>query len=462
MHNHHQQQHFKLNNIISKLAVIVLSIVLLTGISLVPALQVEVYGQVQQQLQPKQQNQVGLNQVIKQIAQQVANANPGTNATHVHQILVQLAKQTAQTASQEQAIKEIRQIASQVATYPFGTVSLSLAQFAKQVASGSSSVMQVAQQIIQEKSSTGKDVSGSVITKAVQTATGATSNNINQVIRQAAQTLANAAGVPVQYVEAVIIQIALQVSQAQGKAISGQTIFEIANQIAQNPNGVLAQAIIQLAKQYVADNGRTSQTVQIINNVIKTGGSSSKTIVKVIERDGGGNNTIPGPSTCTPGQYYDSLQKKCVTPPVPDRGCIGFQSLKYNTIEKRWECVGQINPTPQPEPPVVNETNDDEEEIPIIGPVLGEEEEPAPECTDPETGVPILCNILGEEAEEEEEGVEDDAEEEVEEEEEEDVEEEESDEEESENESESEESSSDDEEESNSSEDESSADDEEE
>jgi hypothetical protein len=37
----------------------------------------------------------------------------------VQQILVQLAKQTAQTASQEQAIKEIRQISSQVAKYPF-------------------------------------------------------------------------------------------------------------------------------------------------------------------------------------------------------------------------------------------------------------------------------------------------------------------------------------------------------
>jgi hypothetical protein len=51
----------------------------------------------------------------------------------VQQILVQLAKQTAQTASQEQAIKEIRQIASQVTTYPFDTVSQSLAQFAEQV-----------------------------------------------------------------------------------------------------------------------------------------------------------------------------------------------------------------------------------------------------------------------------------------------------------------------------------------
>ena len=92
----------------SVLEVIALSIVLLTDISLVPALQIGVNGQVQQQQQPQQQKQVGLSQVIKQIAQKVANANPGTSATNVQQILVQLAKQTVQTASQEQAIKEIR------------------------------------------------------------------------------------------------------------------------------------------------------------------------------------------------------------------------------------------------------------------------------------------------------------------------------------------------------------------
>jgi hypothetical protein len=51
MHNQQKQQHLKTNNIISKLAVIVLSIVLLTGISLVPVLQSEVYSQVQQQQQ---------------------------------------------------------------------------------------------------------------------------------------------------------------------------------------------------------------------------------------------------------------------------------------------------------------------------------------------------------------------------------------------------------------------------
>jgi hypothetical protein len=41
MHKEQQRQHLKSNNIISKLVVIVLSVVLLTGISLVPALQIE-------------------------------------------------------------------------------------------------------------------------------------------------------------------------------------------------------------------------------------------------------------------------------------------------------------------------------------------------------------------------------------------------------------------------------------
>src|SRR5918999_163315 len=138
MHNQQQQHHLKTNNIISKFAVILLSIVLLTGISLVPALQIGVNGQVQQQQQqqqPQQQKQVGLSQLIKQIAKQVATANPGTNATHVQQILVQLAKQTAQTASKEQAIQEIRQISSHVTTYPFGPLSQVLSHFAQQVAS---------------------------------------------------------------------------------------------------------------------------------------------------------------------------------------------------------------------------------------------------------------------------------------------------------------------------------------
>jgi CHASE3 domain sensor protein len=79
---HREQQRPQPKNIISKLVVIALSIVLLTGISIVPVIQVRIYTQQSQQT-PQQQNKVDLSQAIKQIGQQVADANPGTHPTHV-------------------------------------------------------------------------------------------------------------------------------------------------------------------------------------------------------------------------------------------------------------------------------------------------------------------------------------------------------------------------------------------
>ncbi len=299
-----QQQHLQ-PNIISKLGVIVLSIILLTGISFIPVFQAGVYAQQpqSQQQSPQQQNRVGLSQIIKQIAQQVATANPGTNATNVYQILVQLAKQTAQTSSQAEAIKEIRQISSQVTAYPFGTLSQVLSHFAGLIASGNSSVVQIVQQTLQQKaSSSSNNITQSLSNTAIQEASGG-SRNVNLVIRNAAQILANRVGVPVEKVEAVIIQIALQFAQAQGKSITGQYIFQLANQIIQDPNGVLAQAILQLVTQ--DDGGRTSHTTTIIKNVIKIRGG------------GGGDYGDHGkPPSCNTGYYWDYKEKKCV--PYPD------------------------------------------------------------------------------------------------------------------------------------------------
>jgi hypothetical protein len=62
--------------------------------------------------------------------------------------------------------------------------------------------------------------------------------------------------------------MALEISKAQGKAITGQTIFEVASQIKQNPNGVLTQAIIRLAKQDIHDNGKTDQTSNLIHKTL--------------------------------------------------------------------------------------------------------------------------------------------------------------------------------------------------
>jgi hypothetical protein len=122
-------------NLWSRTAFSFLIIILLTGISLVPAIQVvastqDLQPQIQQQTQ--QPNQIGVSQIIKQIADKVAAANPGTNATSVEQVLTQLAKQNAQASGEANTIEKIRQISSQVTIYPYGTVSQSLAGFANQ------------------------------------------------------------------------------------------------------------------------------------------------------------------------------------------------------------------------------------------------------------------------------------------------------------------------------------------
>ena len=186
MHNQ-QQQYLKTNNIISKFAVIVLSIVLLTGISLVPALQITANGQVQQQQQqPSQQNQVGVSQVIKQIAQQVANANRGTTANQVHQILVQLAKQIAQTSDQSTGIQVIKQIESQVNSFPKGRVSQALIQIAKQQAAGNTTLVTQVMQQAALQIRTGVPGANALVQIALQAAAGG-ALGINQQLNEIAQ-----------------------------------------------------------------------------------------------------------------------------------------------------------------------------------------------------------------------------------------------------------------------------------
>ncbi|MCC2648459.1 MAG: hypothetical protein K0R16_1262, partial [Nitrososphaeraceae archaeon] len=204
---------------------------------------------------------------INQIAQRVASTNPDTNPVQVQQILVQLVKQSAQTASKEKAIEEIRQIYSQVTIYPFGTVSQSLSNFAQQLASGDN-VAYIIEQIIQEKAR-GKNISQSLVNIAVQLVCGG-SGNVNEHVRQAAQIIANQAGVSVEKVESILVQIALQIFKTQGNVVTAQSICQIASHIAHNPSGIIAQAILQLVKQDSDDGGKSGETIQIIKKVVKS------------------------------------------------------------------------------------------------------------------------------------------------------------------------------------------------
>ena len=67
----------------------------------------------------------------------------------------------------------------------------------------------------------------------------------------------------------------MQIAQAQGKDITGQSIFQLANQIANNPNGIFTQLILQLVKQDTDDGGKNGHTVKIIKTVVKGDGGSS-------------------------------------------------------------------------------------------------------------------------------------------------------------------------------------------
>lgn len=115
---------FKKN--MSNLGVISL-IVLLSEISILPSIEIGIYGQQEQQ--PK----IGIRKIINDIAQQVASAHPDTNSTHVKQVIEQLSKHSSESSSKAEVNKEIRQIASQVARYPNGIVSQLLSHFAQEL-----------------------------------------------------------------------------------------------------------------------------------------------------------------------------------------------------------------------------------------------------------------------------------------------------------------------------------------
>jgi hypothetical protein len=214
------------------------------------------------------------NHIVKQIAENVASANTGVNAINVEQILIQLGNQAVESSSREQALKEMTEIHSQVSTYPYGVVSQSLAGLAKLLTTDSNILLPVIQSISQEKLD-GKSISQSIVDIATQQASGG-GKNVIEVLREAAVIISKQVpNVPLDNIESILIQMALQTSEAQGKAITGQTIFEMVNQIIRNPNGVLTQAIVQLANLDTHDLGKTGQTVAVIQKVVKVGGGSN-------------------------------------------------------------------------------------------------------------------------------------------------------------------------------------------
>ena len=118
-----------------ELVLVILSIVSLTGMSILTSIQVTIYGQQQSQPKLEQDQTIDMSKMINEIGQQVAAANPKSNSTLVEQVIVQLAEHTAKTSSKADVNKQISQIASEVDKDPNGIVSQLLSHFAGDLAS---------------------------------------------------------------------------------------------------------------------------------------------------------------------------------------------------------------------------------------------------------------------------------------------------------------------------------------
>src|SRR5829696_6099270 len=99
-----------------KIAVIVLSIMLLGGIFLGPLPQLlrTVDAQAENSINNNNNNNVDTSQVISQISTQLAKVDPSANVSSLQQLLTSLSIQRAQASSQTNALEDIHQISQRV------------------------------------------------------------------------------------------------------------------------------------------------------------------------------------------------------------------------------------------------------------------------------------------------------------------------------------------------------------
>jgi hypothetical protein len=69
------------------------------------------------QSQPSQSGIADVSQIVRQISERVASANPDTDTVFVEQILTELARQSSQVPNQGNILEEIY---SQILAYPYG------------------------------------------------------------------------------------------------------------------------------------------------------------------------------------------------------------------------------------------------------------------------------------------------------------------------------------------------------
>jgi hypothetical protein len=133
----------------------------------------------------------------------------------------------------------------------------------------------------------GEDITQAIEEQAIQKAAGVDAvQKIDQVATQIAnssaeaQTTEDSEEAGASTIEQTIEQIALQTAQVGGNA--NQIINQIAQQVASNPTGPIAQAIQQLAKQYAEGNtDEVQQAAKQIGTQIAKGQNIQQTLVQI-------------------------------------------------------------------------------------------------------------------------------------------------------------------------------------
>ena len=133
----------------------------------------------------------------------------------------------------------------------------------------------------------GEDITQAIAEQAIQKAAGVDAvQTIDQVATQIAnssaeaQTTEDSEEAGASTIEQTIEQIALQTAQVGGNA--NQIINQIAQQVASNPTGPIAQAIQQLAKQYAEGNtDEVQQAAKQIGTQIAKGQNIQQTLVQI-------------------------------------------------------------------------------------------------------------------------------------------------------------------------------------
>jgi hypothetical protein len=193
-------------------------------------------------------------------------------------------EQTDQTAAQDLTADEV---STEEQTDQAGgeDITQAIEQGALEQAGGKNITQAIEQGALEQAG--GEDITQAIEEQAIQKAAGVDAvQKIDQVATQIAnssaeaQTTEDSEEAGASTIEQTIEQIALQTAQVGGNA--NQIINQIAQQVASNPKGPIAQAIQQLAKQYAEGNtDEVQQAAKQIGTQIAKGQNIQQTLVQI-------------------------------------------------------------------------------------------------------------------------------------------------------------------------------------